>query len=88
MLYFSRSCEDGKLLVEEEVALEILKYIMNTDNIEEQKKIYTLFIRSITVKNQYEKDMHYFLFLSMVFQLIYYYAYCEMDVRTEEYHSF
>lgn len=85
LLYFSRNCEDGKLLVEEEVALEILKYILNTDNIEEQEKIYTLFIRSITVKNQYEKDMHYFLFLSMVFQLIYYYAYCEMDVRTEEY---
>lgn len=85
LLCFSRNCEDGKLLVEEEVALEILKYILNTDSKEEQKKLYILFIRSITVKNQYRKDMHYFLLLSMIFQLIYYYAYCEMDVRTEEY---
>lgn len=85
LLCFSRNCEDGKLLVEEEVALDILKYILNTDGKEEQKKLYILFIRSITVKNQYRKDMHYFLLLSMIFQLIYYYAYCEMDVRTEEY---
>ena len=57
--------------------MRYFKYILNTDNIEERKRIYTLFVRSITVKNQYEKDLHYFLFLSMVFQLIYYYAYSE-----------
>ena len=85
LLYFSRSCDDGEMLVEEEVALDILKYILNTDNIEEQEKLYVLFVRNITVKNQYEKDMHYFLFLSMTFQLIYYYAYSEKEVRTEEY---
>ena len=42
LLYFSRNCEDGKLLVEEEVALEILKYILNTDNMKEQEKLYIL----------------------------------------------
>ena len=85
LLHFSRNCDDGNLLVEEEVALDIFKYILNTDNIEERKRIYTLFVRSITVKNQYERDLHYFLFLSMIFQLIYYYAYSETEVRTEEY---
>lgn len=85
LLFFSRSCEDGKLLVEEEVALDILKYILNTDNIEEQEKLYKLFLRNIYVKNLYNKDMHYSLFLSMIFQLIYYYAYSEREVRTEEY---
>ena len=85
LLHFSRNCDDGNLLVEEEVALDIFKYILNTDNIEERKRIYTLFVRSVTVKNQYERDLHYFLFLSMIFQLIYYYAYSETEVRTEEY---
>lgn len=85
LLYFSRNCDDGKLLVEEEVALDILKYILNTDNVDEQRKLYVLFVRNIVVKNQYERDRHYFLFLSMTFQLIYYYAYSETDVRTEEY---
>lgn len=85
LLYFSGNCGEGELLVEEEVALDILKYILNTDNIEEQRTLYILFVRSIVVKNQYKRDMHYFLFLSMMYQLIYYYAYSETDVRTEEY---
>ena len=36
LLHFSRNCDDGNLLVEEEVALDIFKYILNTDNIEER----------------------------------------------------
>ena len=46
LLHFSRNCDDGNLLVEEEVALDIFKYILNTDNIEERKRIYSAFLQA------------------------------------------
>lgn len=85
LLLFARTCEDGELLIEEEVALYILIYILNSENLTEQEQLFKLFVRWITVNNQYENDLHYFLFLSLIFQLIYYYAYSERNVRTEEY---
>ena len=58
---------------------------MNLNNMEEQKKIYAMFLRNITVHNQYRESKDYFLFLSIMFQVLYAYVYLEREVRTEKY---
>ena len=85
LLNFTRNSGEIALLMEEKVALYILNYILNLNNMEEQKKIYALFLRNIAVHNQYRDSKDYFLLLSIVFQVLYAYAYLEREVRTEGY---
>lgn len=85
LLNFTRNSEGIDLSMEEKVALHILNYILNLNNMEEQKKIYAMFLRNITVHNQYRESKDYFLFLSIMFQVLYAYAYLEREVRTEKY---
>lgn len=85
LLNFSGSSEENTLLTEEKIALYILNYIVNLENSDEQRSLYIMWLRNIAVHNQYSKCKHYGLFLSIVFQVLYSYAYLETEVRTEEY---
>lgn len=85
LVNFNGRVENGKLLVEEIAALNVVNYILNTDDKAEQEYLYKIIIRNIAVHNQYKESLDYNLFLSIMVQVFYSYAYTEREVRTKGY---